>query len=207
MGGALAHRFATPQDPVGLVSNNSSVAELLVEGLRADGVDAHAAITDISDIGGLKDALQGLMAELGEPTVVIYNASTNVSGTPTQVPVDDFVHGLVVGITGALVTLQTVAPVMVARGSGTILFTGSGVSISPWVEEAGLSVQKAGLRNLAIAANAELAPKGVYAATVTIMGALARDTVFDPELIADTFYEVAQRPSDEWLAEIRYTGG
>jgi NAD(P)-dependent dehydrogenase (short-subunit alcohol dehydrogenase family) len=69
------------------------------------------------------------------------------------------------------------------------------------VGAAGLGVAKAGLRNLAYSAAAELAPDGVHVTTVTIRGILKAGTAFDPELIAEHYWRLHQQGRAEWEPE------
>ena len=56
---------------------------------------------------------------------------------------------LAVNIGGAMVAAQAAAPKMMARGSGSILFTGGGFALQPHPDYLSLSIGKAGIRALA----------------------------------------------------------
>jgi NAD(P)-dependent dehydrogenase (short-subunit alcohol dehydrogenase family) len=49
-------------------------------------------------------------------------------------------------------------------------------------------MEKAALRNLTFSLAEELAPLGIRVGTVTILGAVAPGTMFDPARIAEVFY-------------------
>nr|MCH9816814.1 SDR family NAD(P)-dependent oxidoreductase [Actinomycetes bacterium] len=204
MGTALAHTFGSPDQPVALIGNDSQTLETIVDGLVEQDIRAKAAVADTGDTLELVNAIGGLTTEVGTADVVIYNASAFVDGPPSEVPPGEFAAGLAVGITGGLVTLQAVLPAMRAAGSGTVIFTGSATAVNPWAAAVGLSVQKAGIRNLAIAACEELAPENIRVCTITIMGTLKRDSIFDPKVIAPAFARVAATPASQWQAEVRY---
>jgi short-subunit dehydrogenase len=93
---------------------------------------------------------------------------------------------------------------MRARGSGTILVTGSAIAIDPWVEAAALSVGKAAQRAFTHALHREAIDDGVLAATVTICGVLSPGGRFDPQVVAEEFWAVHARPRPEWEWEYLY---
>lgn len=196
MGRAIAAALGNRHAPVGLVARRPEALAAVAADLADIGIAAKAYPADVSDELQLRSALAAAMADLGPPRVVVYNASLYVAGTPTMVDVAAFTAGLAVGITGALITLQECAPALVAQqGRGTFLLTGGGLALDPWPEASGLAVQKAGLRNLAYAAAAELAPQGVHVATVTIRGVIEAGGPMDPDRIARVYAELADPKS------------
>ena len=206
MGAALAHALGSQDKPVALIGRDSQTTEAIVDDLAAAGITAKAALAEVGDPEQLRSAIGGVCAEVGPAEVAVFNASAYVDGPPSSVDIAEFTEGLSVGITGALVTLQAVVEPMRSRGGGTILFTGGSTALDPWTAACGLSAQKAAMRNLAYAAADELRDDNIHACTITIMGALKRDSPFDPRLIAAKFAEVAARPMDQWQPEVRYEG-
>lgn len=83
-----------------------------------------------------------------------------------------------------------------------MLFTGGGLALNPWPQAAALAVGKAGLRNLVYSLAAEMEPLGIHAATVTIVGMVQPGTEFDPERIADVFWQLHAEPRGKWQREI-----
>ena len=205
LGASIALRFAREGFRVALVARSA-------EGLDLTGMDVAGepvvVAADVADEAALRAGFSRLRAEVGDPEVCVYNPSLFVEGTPTQVSYDGLLLGLRVGLLGAVVTAQEVAPAMRAAGRGTILLTGSGVALRPTPGSTSLGLQKAGLRNLAQALAEELRPDGVHAATVTIRGALAPGTPFDPDVVADAFWQLyaegAGEP-DTWHSEVEVT--
>ena len=51
----------------------------------------------------------------------------------------------------------------------------------------------------------DLGPDGIRVATLTIAGQIAAGTRFDPELIAERYWQIVQM-DDPWQAEFRFTG-
>ena len=201
LGRSVALRFAREGCDVALLARSAERLEPLADELRALGGRVHAAAADVADEGSLRAGFDDVRRELGDPSVLVYNGSEYVEGRPTTVGLDAFVHGLLVGVAGALVSIQEVAPAMRAAGHGTILLTGSEAAIKPSVGAAGLGVAKAGLRNLAYSTAAELGPGGVHVTTVTIRGMLKVGTAFDPDLIAEHYWRLHRQGRAEWEPE------
>ena len=201
LGAAVARRFARERFDVALLARTASRLDPLVDELTTMGVRAVAVAADAADEGSLRAGFAEVRRALGDPGVLVYNASEYVEGRPTTVPYDAFVHGLLVGVAGAVVAVQEVAPAMRGSGRGTILLTGSEAALRPSVAAAGLGVAKAGLRNLAYSTAAELGPDGVHVTTLTIRGRLKSATAFDPALVAEHYWRLHRQGRAEWEPE------
>jgi len=201
LGLSVARRFAREGADIALVARSAERLAPLVGELETLGVRVHAASADVADERSLRAGLEDVRRALGDPSVLVYNGSAYVEGKPTSVGYDAFVHCLLVGVAGALVAVQEVAPSMRAAGRGTVLLTGSEAAIKPSVGAAALGVAKAGLRNLAYSTAAELGSDGVHVTTVTIRGMLKRGTAFDPDRIAEHYWRLHCQGRAEWEPE------
>jgi hypothetical protein len=65
---------------------------------------------------------------------------------------------------------------------------------------------KAALRSAATLIAAGVLQDGIHAATITIAGAVARGTAFDPDDIAELFWTAHTDPTEAWQTEYRFTG-
>jgi len=202
LGAAVARRFGVEGTTVVLLARSAERLDDLVRTLRADGVAAHGVPADVADPSSLRAALATAAARWGDPDVCVYNASRYVAGAPTEVDVDTLVAGFLVGVAGALVTVQAVAPAMRRAGRGTVLLTGSGVAVRPFAGSSALGVQKAALRNLAASLADELEPDGVHVATVTISGVIGRGEAFAPDAIAERYWELYRQARGDWEREV-----
>jgi NAD(P)-dependent dehydrogenase (short-subunit alcohol dehydrogenase family) len=201
LGLSISRRFAAEGLDVALLARSTDRLAPMVEELRGLGVRVEAVAADVADEASLRAAMGQVRRVLGDPDVLVYNASEYVEGRPTEVDYGRFVHGLLVGVAGALVAIQEVAPAMRARGSGTILLTGSEAALRPSVSAAGLGVAKAGLRNLALSTAADLREDGVHVTTVTIRGVLKPGGAFDPDRIAERYWLLHTAAAAEWEPE------
>jgi NAD(P)-dependent dehydrogenase (short-subunit alcohol dehydrogenase family) len=204
LGMALARRFGHEGDVAMLVRDDEIgarfVAELAEQGTRAT---AYAAALD--DEAALIAALERVREVAGDPDVVVYNASLGADVGPDAVTRDDLTAALRLGTFAAVTTYQATVPAMRARGSGTFIVTGSGVSVNPWPGTIALTVDKAALRAFALAAARDLEGTGVHAGTVTIMGLLGKPG-FDVDRIAETFWSFHAQAPGSYDAELRHTG-
>jgi NAD(P)-dependent dehydrogenase (short-subunit alcohol dehydrogenase family) len=77
----------------------------------------------------------------------------------------------------------------------------------PSAHATALSIGKAALRSLNFCLAEELEPHGIHVATVTIMGYIQSGTQFDPDCIAETYWQLYMQPTDQWEREhiVAYT--
>lgn len=202
LGAAIASRFGAEGVPVVLVARSAQRLGSLVDELAAQGVTAYGVEGDAADPKSLRAAFGRIREAYGDPTVLVYNASRYLAGTPTEVDVADVVHGFAVGVAGAFVSAQEVTPAMRRAGRGTVLLTGSGVGLTPFVGSAGLGVAKAGLRNLAASLADELEPDGVHVATVTVHGVIGKGERFAPAALAEEYWCLHRQGRGSWEREV-----
>jgi short-subunit dehydrogenase len=204
IGLAVARRFARAGFRLALVARRMEALQEYVDDLTQNGAEANAFAADAGDTPGLIEAFKAIKASVGAPEVLIYNAAAVVSGVPSALDVQQLEANFRVNVGGALVASQQVIPEMVARKSGTILFTGGGLALNPNPNYAALAIGKAGLRSLAYSLGAELEPQGVHVATVTVAGFVQPGTHFDPDKIAEKYWELHTQPAGSWEREIVY---
>ncbi len=199
LGAALARRFAREGYTVlGLARDPVRHAVLAETGVELREADA-------ADPGSIAAALSGT-----EPEVLLYNAyrMTPADGGPSALAPAALVEDFRVNVVGALAAAQAVLPSMLRRRRGSILFTGGGLALDPtgWLSAASLAIGKAGLRSLAQSLHAELAPKGIHAGTITVAGMIQPGTTFDPDRIAEAFWNLHSDPSGAFRVEVIFKG-
>ena len=201
MGMALARRFGRDGSTLALVARRAEALTAYAEELGAEGITAHGFPADVSDEASLRAAFAAVRTTLGDPDVLVYNASVSVSGTPGEISPEAAVEVFRVGAIGALVSLQEVLPAMRARDAGTVLVTGGGLGVRPWPPATALGMSKAAVRNLVLAAARDLADTGVHVGTVTIMGVVGAPGL-DPADIAERFWDLHTQPRGSWDTEV-----
>lgn len=198
LGAALARRFMAGGYAVtGLARDPARAAAI-------PGVAPQAA--DAADPAGLTAAITAD----GPVDVLIYNAyrATMMQDGPSSLDVSALIEDFRVNVAGALAAVQAVLPGMRAAGRGSILLTGGGLALDPtgWLPAASLAVGKAGLRTLALTLHKELASTGIHVGTVTVAGQIQPGTPFDPERIADAFWDLHSDAEGAFRAEIIFKG-
>jgi short-subunit dehydrogenase len=205
LGIALARRFADGGYRVTLVARSTDGLGHLADGLADTGAPIDTIAADASDPDGLGARMAELYNERGAPGVVIYNAVMGAPDTLLRSSVEHLQTAYAVDVIGAIVVTQAAAPAMRAAGSGTILVTGGGFADHPIPALATVSLGKAALRSAATMLGADLEADGVRVATMTIAGQIVAGTAFDPENIAQRYWEVVH-VDGPWQPEFRFTG-
>ncbi|MCB9640020.1 MAG: SDR family NAD(P)-dependent oxidoreductase [Myxococcales bacterium] len=205
IGMAVARRFAQEGFQLALLARNPQKLQGYVEELHKAGYEAHAFPTDAADEDSIHQSFYRLHEELGTKTsVLIYNAAALNQGLPSELIYDDAVQDFRVNVLGAAVSAQAVLPTMREKRRGTILFTGGGLATTPFPQYASLSIGKAGIRNLTYSLAGEVAEDGIHVATVTVCGFVKEGTRFDPDTIAEAYWDLHAQAPDAWETEFTY---
>ena len=187
---SVAKKFGHNDYRIVLLSRKQESVDALASDLVKLDIAACCMTADATNSESIIAAFDRIKSEYGNPDVLIYNAGANTPVVPTELKVEDLLNDFEVNVAGALVSAQQVIPAMVECGKGTLLFTGGGLAMNPIPARASASLTKAGLRNLVFAFHTELAEKGVYAGTVTIGGPVQPGTFYDPDDIAEAYWEL-----------------
>ena len=188
---AVAERFGTGGYRIGLISRSATNLATLAQSLSANGIEVFWAQADAGDPVGLQQALNALGSEMGDCDVLIYNAAVLNSAGPLDMHTDQIAAEFEVNVLGAHRAVRAVAPKMIERGRGAILFTGGGLSLEPFPEWTSLALGKAALRSLALSLFKELSPKGIHVSVLAVCGIVEPDGLFDPKAIAEEYWRVA----------------
>ena len=205
LGMAIARRFAVGGYGITLLARSADGLRDLVTGLSDTGAEVDTIEADASDPEGLRAHLTELYRCDGSPGVIIYNAVIGAPDRLMSASVDHLQAAYAVDVIGAIVAAQVAAPAMKGAGFGTIVVTGGGFADHPIPALATVSLGKAALRSAATMLGADLEPDGIRVATLTIAGQIVAGTAFDPELIAERYWEVVETDGS-WQAEFRFTG-
>ncbi|GGO51992.1 NADP-dependent 3-hydroxy acid dehydrogenase YdfG [Roseovarius pacificus] len=192
---AIASRFGQEGYNIGLVARRSTVIEPLSATLNGLGVQSAWALADAGDEASLLDAINSIEDQLGPTDVLIYNASVMRPASPSDLTTDALRREMEVNVVGAFAASRAVAPAMLHKGSGAILFTGGGLALEPYPEWASLAAGKAALRSLAFSLFKDLSPKGVHVSVIAVCGIVEPGGPFDPDKIAQEYWRLASEPN------------
>lgn len=186
----VARKFGTHGFSIALVARTRASLDTQVALLQGRGIEASGFVADVTETEELALAFAAIEAEMGSPAVLVYNAGANTVSEPSQLSSADLLRDFSVNVGGALDSARLVIPAMRERGSGTILFTGGMLGVNRVSSRASASIGKAGLRNLAFTLSGELGPQGLTVGTVTIGGVVEAGTYFDPDEIANAYWDL-----------------
>jgi NAD(P)-dependent dehydrogenase (short-subunit alcohol dehydrogenase family) len=150
--------------------------------------------------------------EIGEPEVVVYNASYRARGPFVELDPAEVEKSIAVSAFGGFLVAQEAAKRMLPKGRGAILFTGASASIKGYAQSAPFAMGKFALRGLAQSMARELSPAGIHIAHFVIDGGIkgARraepadkpDSMLDPDAIASNYLHVLTQPRSAWTWEM-----
>jgi short-subunit dehydrogenase len=158
LGGTLARRLAAAGAKLVLTGRRADALEELAHELGARAVPADLA---------QREELEALLGAAGEVDILIANAALPASGRLLALEADDVDRALEVNLRAPVALAHRLAPAMVARGSGHLVFIGS---LSGKAASGGASLYcatKFALRGFALALRSELAPAGVGVSIVS----------------------------------------
>src|SRR5262249_41723294 len=150
----------------------------------------------------------------GDPSLVVYNASAMVRGSVLDLDPAAVEQAWRISCLGALIVGQQAARRMVAKGKGTILFTGATAALRGGPNFAGFAIGKFGQRALAQSMARDLGPKGIHVAHVIVDGLIAAernqawqaehgpDSALDPVAIAEAYWQLYVQPKSAWTQEL-----
>jgi NAD(P)-dependent dehydrogenase (short-subunit alcohol dehydrogenase family) len=204
IGASVGRRFGRGGLPVGLVARSRSSLDRARAALAAAGTPAIGVTADAAQRAPLTAALDELSGRMGVPEVLVYNAGLIRSDRPGELTDEQHFAAYAVNVLGAMTSATHLAPAMTAAGGGTILITGGMPEPDPAVTS--LSLGKAGVRALTVLLARQYGPSNIHVATVTIGGAVAPGSPFDPDRIAEHYWRLHSQPRDAWEHEFVFSG-
>jgi NAD(P)-dependent dehydrogenase (short-subunit alcohol dehydrogenase family) len=192
MGLAIARTFGRNGFQVALIARNQGKLTELVAQLDEEGITAADFIADVSDRSSLVAAFDAVTARFGSVDVLEFSPANPALpfATPTEVSIANLQPQIDFYIYGAITAVEQVLPDMLARGSGTLLFTTGGSSINPTPMFANIGIASAGLRNWVYNLHAALAEHGIQAAHIAISAWIGQQSGAEPENIAPLYWEL-----------------
>ena len=165
--------------------------------------------SSIEDVAALFTALDN---SIGTPDLVVYNPSARVRGPITDLDPEATRAAIEVTCFGAFLVAQQAARRMLARGSGSILFTGASAGVKGFANSSVFAMGKFGLRGLAQALARELHPQNIHIGHFVIDGGIASerqdrqddgsDRMLDPDAIAEAYLQFHNQHRSAWAWEV-----
>ena len=209
LGASLGRRFAAAGMRVALAARRRERIEPMLADMGAGAAAYGCDATREGDVAGLFEAVR---RDLGEPDLVVFNASGRVRKPLVEIDVAELEAAWRGACLGGFLVGREAARAMLPRGRGTILFTGATASVKGYANSAGFAIGKFGLRGLAQSMARELGPQGIHVAHVIVDGGIlpgrrdpaadADDARLDPDAIAETYWHLHRQNRSAWAQEI-----
>jgi NAD(P)-dependent dehydrogenase (short-subunit alcohol dehydrogenase family) len=206
---SLAKLFKREGMKVALAARNVKKLDGLVKE-----IDGCAYTCDASSPTNVKNLFHAVNQDLGDPNLVVYNASGRVRGPITELDPDAVRQTILITCYGGFLIGQEAAKRMVKAGNGTILFTGASASVKGYANSPAFAMGKMGLTGLVQSMARELQPRNIHVAQVVIDGGInsperperltARgpDGCLDPDAIAQTYLHLHRQHRSSWASNI-----
>jgi NADP-dependent 3-hydroxy acid dehydrogenase YdfG len=192
MGLAIARLFGQHGFEAALVARDQDKLDTLVDQLGTEGIKAKGFKADVADHASLISAFDAIKAECGEIEVLEFSPSNRElpMASATEVTIESIQAWMDFYVYGAVTVVQQVLPDMLARNSGTLLFTTGASSVYPNPMLGNIGIVTAGLRNWVHSLHAALADKGVQAGHVAINAWIGLQPGAEPTNIAQLYWEL-----------------
>jgi len=222
IGAAIARRFAAEGFTVFAGRRHGEKLAPLVADIEAKGGRAVGRTLDARKEEEIRAFLRD--ADAAAPLeVCIFNVGANVNFPFVETTERVFRKVWEMACYGGFLTGREAARLMLARGRGSLFFTGATASLRGGLGYAAFASAKAGLRMVAQSAARELGPRNIHVAHLVIdagvdtawvreriaeragSGAAAQlppDTLMRPEAVADAYWHLHQQPRDAWTFEL-----
>jgi short-subunit dehydrogenase len=206
IGTSIARAFGAEGFAIALLARDAARLAKRHAELTAAGISAAPFVVDLADTAATLNVVEEVRAWAGgDPSSLVYNAFALQQGSADQLDLDDSQRAMRVNFLAATQLTAILAPAMRASGTGSLLFTGGGAALQPFVGLSSLCAGKAALRMWVLTLAEDLAGTGVRVGTVTVHGRVARGTAFDPDDIAAAFLRLHRGTNTG--VEIHFAGG
>jgi NAD(P)-dependent dehydrogenase (short-subunit alcohol dehydrogenase family) len=204
IGTSVAQRFAREGLAISVLARSQLTVDTALGALDDAPAETLGVTVDVTDEVGLRAGLDEAVDRFGIPEVLVYNAALIQSDVLGELTARQHLDAWAVNVVGAITAIAHLGPAMTEAGEGTILLTGG--MPEPIPEVTSLSLGKAGVRALTELLARAYEPAGVHVATVTVAGAVAPGTAFDPAEIAEEYWRLHAQPAGSWEREVLYPG-
>lgn len=218
-GAAIARRFAREGYTACVTRRHADKLAGLVEEITAAGAQAVAFGSDARKEDEVIALVERIEQDIGPIEVLVFNVGANVPSPVLDETARKYFKIWEMAAFAGFLNAREAARRMVARGRGSILFTGATASLRGASGFAAFAGAKAALRALAQSMARELGPKNIHVAHIVIDGAvdtdfirsnlpalyaerMPKDGVLKPEHVAENFWRIHCQPRDAWTFEM-----
>jgi NADP-dependent 3-hydroxy acid dehydrogenase YdfG len=217
-GGAIARRFAREGFAVCATRRDADKLQPLLDEIRAKGGTAYGFGSDARKEEEVVALIEKIESEIGPIEVLVFNIGANVPCSILEETARKYFKIWEMACLSGFLNAREAARRMVARGRGTILFTGATAGLRGSANFAAFAGAKHALRALAQSMARELGPKNIHVAHIVVDGAIDtefirttfperyalkdKDGILNPEHIAENYWYLHTQPRDAWTHEL-----
>ncbi len=217
-GGAIARRLAQGGYTVCATRRSLDKLQPLIAQIQAGGGTAHGFASDARKEEEVTALFEDIESRIGPVEALVFNIGANVPSSILDETARKYFKVWEMACFGGFLNGREAARRMVARGKGTIIFTGATASLRGSANFAAFAGAKHALRALAQSMARELGPKGIHVAHVVVDGAIdtefirsnfperyalkGQDGILNPDHIADSYWMLHRQPRDAWTHEL-----
>ena len=217
-GGAIARRFAREGFAVCATRRDADKLQPMLEEIRAQGGTAYGFASDARKEEEVVALIEKIESEIGPIEVLVFNIGANVPCSILEETARKYFKIWEMACFSGFLNAREVARRMVARGRGTILFTGATAGVRGAANFAAFAGAKHALRALAQSMARELGPRNIHVAHIVVDGAIDtefirtsfperyatkdQDGILNPDHIAENYWYLHTQPRDAWTHEL-----
>ena len=217
LGAAIARRFAAGGYPVALAGRTESKLEQTAAEIRAAG---GRVVTVVGDASRREDAERFVAAAqaLAPLALAVHNAGSNEPKPFLELSEERFTRHWREHALGGFQTAQAALPALLARGGGSLIFTGASGSLRGKARFAPFASAKAALRALTQSLAREFGPQNIHVGHVVIDGGIegqrllsrmpdlaeqrGPDGLLKIDAIADAYWMLHHQQRSAWTQEL-----
>ena len=217
LGAAIARRFGQGGFPVAIAGRNAPKLEETRGRLQAEGITVASVVGDAADAGDARRFVAAAQA-LAPLAIAVHNAGGNRPAPFLEISPEHYEGHWREHALGGFHLAQAALPVLVARGGGSLVFTGASGSLRGKANFAPFAAAKAALRATSQSIAREFGPQGVHVGHVIIDGGIegerllsrrpqlqderGPDGLLDIDAIAEAYWILHHQHRSAWTLEL-----
>lgn len=217
-GSAIAKRFAKEGLIACATRRNADKLQPLIDEIVNSGGEAHGFASDARKEEEVIKLVEDIERDIAPIEVMVFNIGANVPSSILDETAQKYFKIWEMACFSGFLVGREVAKRMVARGRGTIIFTGATAGLRGSANFAAFAGAKHALRALAQSMARELGPKNIHVAHIVVDGAIdtafirdnfperyamkGQDGILNPDHIADNYWHLHAQPRDAWTHEL-----
>lgn len=217
LGAAIAKRFALGDYPVVIAGRSAEKLEATAAELAAAGAKVAVAVGDASSREDADRFVTAAQA-LAPLALAVHNAGSNEPTPFLKLSEERFTRHWREHALGGFQVAQAALPALLARGEGSLIFTGASGSLRGKANFAPFASAKAAVRNLAQSLAREFGPQNIHVGHVVIDGGIegqrllsrvpglaeqrGPDGLLNIDAIAEAYWTLHHQHRSAWTQEL-----